>query len=153
MPDELFDKFPAVQTLEIHLATGFQNLFMDSDAFPKSLKDSIYRYLDVENAGERKATQTDAQFYYSTRKKAIGPFKPELWALPSKNQASLYQALERQFEFFFNKLNVTNTVDLVAEIVKPVEYHQPMPSFRTRHGRGYGPGRLTESAAQNFAER
>ncbi len=26
LPNELFDKFPEVQTLEIHLATGFQNL-------------------------------------------------------------------------------------------------------------------------------
>jgi fructose/tagatose bisphosphate aldolase len=128
LPNELFDKFPEVQTLEIHLATGFQNLFMDHESFPKSLKDSIYAHLDVENAGERKAEQTDAQFYYSTRKKAIGPFKPELWALPPKSKDSLYQALEDQFEFFFEKLNVTNTVELVADIVKPVEYHQPLPA-------------------------
>lgn len=127
LPEELFHKFPEVQTLEIHLATGFQNLFMDHEAFPKSLKDSIYHYLDVENAGDRKPDQTDAQFYYSTRKRAIGPFKPELWALPDSNQEALYQALEEKFEFFFNKLNVTDTTELVADIVKPVEYHQPMP--------------------------
>jgi hypothetical protein len=128
LPPELFHKFPEVQTLEIHLATGFQNLFMDHDAFPAGLKDSIYKYLDVENAGERKSGQTDAQFYYSTRKKAIGPFKPELWSLPSKNKVTLYEALEEQFTFFFQKLNVTDTKDLVAEIVKPVEYHQPLPA-------------------------
>jgi hypothetical protein len=110
------------------LATGFQNLFMDHEAFPAGLKDSIYKYLDVENAGERKSGQTDAQFYYSTRKKAIGPFKPEMWALPAKNSATLYEALEEQFAFFFEKLNVTDTKDLVAKIVKPVEYHQPLPA-------------------------
>ncbi len=128
LPAEMFDKFPEVQTLEIHLATGFQNLFMDHEAFPKGLKNTIYGYLDANNAGERKEGQTDAQFYYSTRKKAIGPFKPELWALPDKAQAPLYQALQEQFEFYFNILNVNDTAALVAEITKPVEYHQPMPA-------------------------
>ncbi len=128
LPAEMFDKFPEVETLEIHLATGFQNLFMDHEAFPKSLLDTIYRYLDVENASERKEGQTDAQFYYSTRKKAIAPFKPEMWALPADSQKALYQALEDQFTFYFNILNVNDTADLVAEITKPFEYHQPVPA-------------------------
>jgi fructose/tagatose bisphosphate aldolase len=127
LPEELFDKFPEVQTLEIHLATGFQNLFMDHNAFPQGMKDTIYHYLDAQHAGERKSSQTDAQFYYNTRKRAIGPFKPELWALPEKSQKALYQALEDQFKFFYEKLNVTDTKELVAEIVTPVEHHQPMP--------------------------
>ena len=127
LPNELFDKFPEVQTLEIHLATGFQNLFMDHPAFPQGLKDAIYRYLDVELASDRKPSQTDAQFYYNNRKRAIGPFKPELWSLPEENKKALYQALEDQFEFFYKKLSVTDTSELVAEIVPPVEYHQPMP--------------------------
>ncbi len=138
LPQEMFDKFPEVQTLEIHLATGFQNLFMDHSAFPESLKETIYRYLDANNANERKAGQTDAQFYYSTRKKAIGPFKPELWALPEKAKEELFQALEDQFVFFYKKLNVDNTKDLVNEIVKPVEYHQPMPASARAAGDDLG---------------
>jgi len=82
LPDEAFGMFPDVGTLEVHLATGFQNLFMDHPAFPQDLKNRIYQHLEVANSDERKPSQTDAQFYYSTRKKAIGPFKPELWALP-----------------------------------------------------------------------
>lgn len=138
LPDEFFDKFPEVQTLEIHLATGFQNLFMDDPAFPESLKETIYRYLDANNANERKAGQTDAQFYYSTRKKAIGPFKPELWALPEEAKAALYKTLEDQFVFFYKKLNVDQTKDLVAKIVKPVEYHQPMPASARAAGDDLG---------------
>lgn len=128
LPEELFNKFPEVQTLEIHLATGFLNLYMDHESFPRDLKDKIYRFLDKANADERKPTQTDAQFYYSTRKKAIGPFKPEFWGLPMDEKAVLYDALETKFKFFFEKLNVVNTRSLVDSIVQPVEHHQPMPA-------------------------
>ncbi len=138
LPEEMFDKFPEMQTLEIHLATGFMNLFMDHPAFPESLKETLYRYLDANNADERKAGQTDAQFYYSTRKKSIGPFKAELWSLPEKNKAALYQALEDKFVFFFQKLNVDNTKELVNELVTPVEYHQPMPASARAGGDDLG---------------
>ena len=132
LPNEYFHKFPEVQTLEIHLATGFQNLYMDHNAFPGDLRDTIYHYLDRHNADERKPSQTDAQFYYSTRKKAIGPFKPELWGLGIDEKTALYAALEAQFKFFYEKLNIGDTRSLIDGIVKPVEYHQPMPeSART----------------------
>ena len=41
-----FDKFPEVQTLEIHLATGFQNLFMDHPAYPAELTNTVHSYLE-----------------------------------------------------------------------------------------------------------
>ena len=129
LPDSLFNTFPAVQTLEIHLATGFQNLFMDHAAFPEDLKQRIYRFLDKNNADERKAGETDVQFYYSTRKKAMGAFKPELWAMDSDAHTALYQALQDQFKFFFEKLNATDTRQLVDRIVTPVDYHQPLPAL------------------------
>jgi fructose/tagatose bisphosphate aldolase len=127
LPEELFNKFPEVQTLEIHLATGFQNLYMDHGAFPASLKDQIYRWLNVNAADERKAGETDAQFYYKTRKKAMGPFKPEIWGLSEDARAALYEAMEGQFGFFYKKLNVVDTRDLIDRIVAPVEVHQAMP--------------------------
>jgi fructose/tagatose bisphosphate aldolase len=138
LPEEYFHKFPEVQTLEIHLATGFQNLYMDHSAFPGELRDRIYRFLDQHNADERKPTQTNAQFYYSTRKKAIGPFKPELWGLGMDDKTALYGALEAQFKFFYEKLNVVNTRSLVDSIVKPVEYHQPMPESARAAGDDLG---------------
>jgi len=127
LPKDYFNKFPEVQTLEIHLATGFQNIFMDNPAFPAGLKRRIYKHLDMHHASERKKGQTDAQFYYSTRKKAHGPFKPELWSFAPDSYTTLYQALEDEFRFFFEKLNVTNTKELVERLVTPVEYHQPVP--------------------------
>jgi len=127
LPETMFNKFPEVETLEIHLATGFQNLFMDHSAFPKDLRESMYRFLDKANADERKPGQTDAQFYYNTRKKAIGPFKPELWALSGDSKDALYEALEDKFAFFYQKLNVVDTRQLVDQIVQPVSVHKPIP--------------------------
>lgn len=132
LPEEMFNKFPEMQTLEIHLATGFQNLYMDHNAFPARLKDQIYRWLDVNAADERKAGESDAQFYYKSRKKAMGPFKPELWGLTEDAKQALYQAMEDQFHFFYKKLNVTDTRDLIDRTTQSVEVHKPMPkSART----------------------
>ena len=128
LPEDFFNKFPEVETLEIHLATGFMNLFMDHAAFPARLTDKIHKFLDVAAADERKAGQTDAQFYYKSRKKALGPFKPEMWGLPADVKDALYRTLEDQFAFFYKKLNVTDTRDLVDKIVTVVEYHQPRPA-------------------------
>ncbi|MCB0064314.1 MAG: class II fructose-bisphosphate aldolase [Caldilineaceae bacterium] len=127
LPEEMFTKFPEKQTLEIHLASGFQNLFMEHQAFPADLLKEIYDYLDVHNADERKAGETDAQFYYKTRKKAMGAFKPELWALDQEAHDALFMALEEKFEFFYDRLNVKNTRALIDNIVTPVEHHKPMP--------------------------
>jgi hypothetical protein len=138
LPEVMFNKFPEVQTLEIHLATGFQNLFMDHPAFPADLKQTIYRFLDKANADERKPSMTDAQFYYSARKKAMGPFKSELWAMDPAAQVALYQALEEKFAFFYEKLNVVGTRDLVDQIVTPVEYHQPVPKLARAAGDDLG---------------
>ncbi|MFH1015855.1 MAG: aldolase, partial [Chloroflexota bacterium] len=69
-------------------------------------------------ADERKAGETDEQFYYKTRKKAFGDFKKELWGLPEKIQGKIGEALEERFALLFHKLNAVNTVDLVKKYVK-----------------------------------
>jgi fructose/tagatose bisphosphate aldolase len=138
LPRDYFNKFPEVQTLEIHLATGFMNLFLDHAAFPAAVKQGLYRHLDVASAKERKAGETDAQFYYKTRKNAIGPYKPELWGLSPEVKAEVYGALEEEFRFFYEKLNVVNTRGLVDEIVTPVEVHKPMPKSARAGGDDLG---------------
>jgi hypothetical protein len=40
----------------------------------------------------------------------------------------VFQALEDEFAFFYNQLNITNTRDLIDSIVTSVEYHKPMPA-------------------------
>jgi len=118
LPDEAFDMFPRVNTLEVHLATGFQNITFDFPDFPRSLTETMHKGLAEKYADERKAGETDEQFYYKTRKKAFGDFKKELWGLPEKIQGKIGEALEERFALLFHKLNAVNTVDLVKKYVK-----------------------------------
>jgi len=109
LPDEMFDRFPQVGALEIHLATGFQNMIYDSPHFPKPLLADIHKRLSEKYAGERKEGQTEEQFLYKTRKKAFGDFKREMWSIPEENLAAIRDALEERFTLLFRKLNVVNT--------------------------------------------
>jgi fructose-bisphosphate aldolase class II len=118
LPDEAFDMFPKVETVEVHLATGFQNIIYDSSYFPKDLLERINRHLDVNCSNERKDGETEEQFLYKTRKKAFGDFKKDLWRLPETSNRKIMQELEERFTLIFHKLNVTNTVDPVQKYVK-----------------------------------
>src|SRR5436305_14864629 len=82
LPDSVFNKFPESEAVEIHLATGFQNMVLDEPALPKTMKDAIRDFCFAHCQDERKAGETDEQFVYKTRKKAIGPFNKQLWELP-----------------------------------------------------------------------
>lgn len=125
LPDELFHKFPPTGTCEIHLATNFQNMLYDH--MHDVLRQEIYAWLDQNEKGERKATDTDEQFYYKTRKKALGPFKQKIWNMPDDVKASLAQTYDDKFEFLFRQLNIGDTRDLVARYVDARELHRPMP--------------------------
>ena len=117
LPDEMFELFPQVGTLEVHLATGYQNIIYDSPYFPGELLNKMYRYITDKYSNERKAGDTREQFLYKTRKKAFGGFKSETWHLPEKNLAEIIQTLENEFSLLFRRLNVTDTVELVNKYV------------------------------------
>ena len=130
LPDEAFHHFPEVETAEIHLATGFQNMTMDHPAFPASLLDEMRDYCNKELSDERSAGETDIQFFYKTRKKAWGPFKRQVWDLPADIRAALGQSLQDKFEFLINQLKAGNTRDMTLQNVvqKPVELEPPKMS-------------------------
>jgi fructose/tagatose bisphosphate aldolase len=117
LPDEAFDMFPKVGTVEVHLATGFQNILFDSSNFPPELLAEIHRRLDAKYPNERKTGETEEQFIYKTRKRAFGDFKKELWHLPASNLRALMTELENRFSLIFHKLNVTNTEKLVRKYI------------------------------------
>lgn len=106
LPDEVFHRFVEAGTAEVHLATGFQNIIYDSEAFPADLKQKIYAWLTENCASERKEGQTDAQFYYKTRKKGFGPFKQELWNMESSCKNAILAELADKFEYLFHQLGV-----------------------------------------------
>lgn len=128
LPDEAFDRFPAVVTAEIHLATGFQNIIYDSAQFPRNLKERIYQHLKVEFKNEWKEKDTEEQFIYKTRKKGFGPFKQDMWNLPADVRGKIGAELEKQFSFLFEKLKMNNTQDLVKKYVKTVDVQLEIPA-------------------------
>lgn len=125
LPDEAFSNFPRTETAEIHLATNFQNMLYDH--IPDALRAEIYAWLDVNAKDERKATDSDEQFYYKTRKKALGPFKAKLWALPAEAKERLARAYDEKFAFLFRQLAIVGTAPTVARFVKPVPLRRAMP--------------------------
>jgi fructose/tagatose bisphosphate aldolase len=126
LPDTLFHRFPAVETAEIHLATGFQNALYEHAAFPEALHREIEAWCFANAADERKAGQTDQQFVYTTRKKAIGPFKRQLWDLDTK--AEILAAQGHKISYLFTELGVNGSRAMVDRYVQPVEVHRPMPA-------------------------
>jgi hypothetical protein len=125
LPDELFHHFPAVETAEIHLATGFQNALFEHPAFPDSLHRQIEAWCFGDAADERKPEQTDQQFVYTTRKRAIGPFKRQLWDLETKDE--ILAAQRRKISYLFTELGVNDSRAMVDTHVKAVELHRPIP--------------------------
>ncbi|MCX7981485.1 MAG: class II fructose-bisphosphate aldolase [Syntrophales bacterium] len=127
LPPEAFDKFPAVGTAEVHLATGFQNIIYDSPHLPTDLKASIYRYLEEHHIGEKKEKDTPEQFIYKTRKKGFGPFKYEMWHMPEGNRQAIMDELEGQFTFIFEKLKIPGTRAVLDKYIKPVDVPVEVP--------------------------
>ncbi len=125
LPDEAFHNFPRTETAEIHLATNFQNMLYD--AIPEALRDEIYAWLRENVKGERKPSDSDEQFYYKTRKKALGPFKRRFWDLDAATRQRLAAAYDEKFSFLFTQLRIAETRSIVQRTVHPKAIHRPRP--------------------------
>jgi fructose/tagatose bisphosphate aldolase len=126
LPDELFHRFPAVETAEIHLATGFQNALYEHGAFPRDLLAEIEAWCVANCAEERKPGEADDVFIYKTRKKALGPFKRTLWELATKTEILADQ--QRKLRFLYEQLGVAGSKEMVARYVKPLTVSRPAPA-------------------------
>lgn len=117
LPAEAFHKFPEMETAEVHLATEFQNMIYESSHFPAELRTKIYEWLKVNAASERKDGETEEQFIYKARKKALGPFKKDIMGLPQATSDAIAKEIEEKFEFLFKQLNAVNNKELVDKYV------------------------------------
>ena len=106
LPSDLFNKFPELETAEIHLATDFQNMIYDNELFPEDLKKEIYTHLRKNFASEKKETDTDEQFIYKTRKKGFGEFKSKFWDLSNEIRTEIGSRLQKKVEHLFTQLKV-----------------------------------------------
>jgi fructose/tagatose bisphosphate aldolase len=129
LPDEAFSQFVDNEAVEVHLATGFQNMIYDHPQFPTGLKQNIYQYLKSKHADEWKSGKTEEQFLYNTRKKGLGPFKAELWGLPADIRSAIRRDLEGKFGFYFDQLQVGDTQELIRKFVPPVRVEKQQDDF------------------------
>jgi fructose/tagatose bisphosphate aldolase len=128
LPDDAFDNFPANGTAEIHLATGFQNIVYDGGGLPAELRAEMMDWARENAADERKPGETDEQFLYKTRKKAIGPFKRQLWTLPDENAEQIAGALRARFGLLFDELGIAGTRADVERHVTATPVPRPLPA-------------------------
>jgi fructose/tagatose bisphosphate aldolase len=119
LPPDAFDAFPRVGACEIHLATDFQNMIYEHPQFPADLKAEMYAWLREHAAEERKPKDTEEQFIYKARKKAIGPFKRRMWSLDDRARQAIGRALEERFAFLMTQLKIGGTAAAVARFVRP----------------------------------
>ena len=128
LPEEAFHHFPANGAAEIHLATGFQNILYDEGGLPDDLRAEMMEWCRVNAADERKDGETDEQFLYKTRKKAIGPFKRSLWTLPDAAADQIGANLRAKFGLLFDELGIAGTRAEVERFVTRVPVRQPLPA-------------------------
>ena len=117
LPPDAFDAFPKAGACEIHLATDFQNMVYEHPALPIALKDEMYAWTREHAVEERKPSDTEQQFLYKARKKAIGPFKRQLWSLDAPARDAIGTSLQERFAFLMKQLNIGGTADAVGRFV------------------------------------
>ncbi|HEX6655640.1 MAG TPA: class II fructose-bisphosphate aldolase [Candidatus Limnocylindria bacterium] len=127
LPEEAFHHFPANTAAEIHLATGFQNILYDEPGLPAELRAEMMAWCSANCAGERKDDESDSQFLYKTRKKALGPFKRQLWTLPAHAREQIGANLRAKFGQLFDQLQIAGTRGLVDRYVTPPDLPRPLP--------------------------
>ena len=143
LPDSAFHKFVDAGACEVHLATAFQTLIMDHPATPEPLRKEIGEWLKVNAKNEWTTGDTEAQFIYKARKKAVGPFKKQFWSLPAASLDAIGGSLEKQFAFLFEQLAIGGTTAVIAAHVPAREIHRPLP----QGGVGSVKGESTEGLA------
>jgi fructose/tagatose bisphosphate aldolase len=127
LPESAFRKFAECEACEVHLATNFMNILYSS--LTDDLRSEVYDWLRGNAADERKASDTDDQFFYKTRKKALGPFKDRMWGMDAGQRDALSATWEQQFHFLFTQLNIKDTRDFTARHVEPVAIHKTLADF------------------------
>ena len=108
---EQLRKLPEAGVVEVHLATGIQNLVLDHPAFPADLRLSIQEHLAAEARDTGSGAEsgvyaeaselTEQQRFYHSRWRAWGLFKRELCHLPASVRDAIGASAEAWFADLF----------------------------------------------------
>ncbi len=118
LPPEAFDAFPRVGACEIHLATDFMNMVYEHPLFPGDLKNDMYAWVRDHAQDERKPKDTEEQFIYKARKKAIGAFKHRMWSLDAGVRRAIGRSLEERVTFLMEQLQIDETAAVVSRFIR-----------------------------------
>jgi fructose/tagatose bisphosphate aldolase len=123
-PDQ-WAQLPAAGVIEVHLATGLQNVVLDHPALPAELVARMRHELagpvaHAERGSDSEEPLTAQQVYAHNRWRAWGVFKRDLWQLPEAVLAHLDVALEAWFETTFSALGVAGRRDALRLVEPPV---------------------------------
>ena len=141
LPGHALQRFVEAGAIEVHLATGFQNLLYEQ--LPAALLAEIRTWLHSHATAERKPGDTDEQFIYKTRRLASGPFKKQLWNLPEEERSRIRHGFEQRFAELYRHLGVEHTTDTVANVTPMPEIHKRPEDFGAMP---FAPERVKESA-------
>jgi hypothetical protein len=94
------------------------NMVYEHPQFPKDLKDAMYAWVREHALEERKPKDTEEQFIYKARKKAIGAFKKRMWSIDESARRAIAGSLEERFTFLMRQLKINDTADLVSRFVR-----------------------------------
>ena len=126
LPDELFHRFPAVETAEIHLATGFQNALYEHPAFP-GLAPSRDRGLvlrERRSTSARPARPTSSSCTRPARRRS-GRSSASSGTSTRRTRSSPRSAARSPT--CSPSSGSTTRRAMVDRYVHPVEVHRPMP--------------------------
>lgn len=118
LPSAVFNRFPEIETAEIHLATQLQNLIFDHPTFPEDLRKKMSAWCREHRRVDWKDGETETQFFYRTRKRTWGPFKEQLWNLDEK--PAIVRDVEAELELLWRRLNVVGTRAIVERYVNRI---------------------------------
>ena len=126
LPDELFHRFPAVETAEIHLATGFQNAIYEHPAFPE---DAPARQIEawVLRERARRAQGRPDRPAVRVHDPQEGDRSVQARAVGLVDEGRDPRGAHRKVSFLFQELRVAGTRELVDRYIHPVEFHRPLP--------------------------
>jgi hypothetical protein len=77
----------------------------------------MYAWVREHALEEKKPKDTEEQFLYKARKKAIGPFKQRMWTLGDERRRAIGQSLEERFSFLMKQLKIEETAAVVSRFV------------------------------------
>jgi hypothetical protein len=102
------------------------NTLYDHPDFPAGLRAEMEAWTEANTRDEWKPDEPRDVCLYKTRKKALGPFKRQLWELPTLE--SIIATQEAKLRFLFEQLRVTGTAPAVGRYIRPPARTRALPA-------------------------